>query len=76
MALSNLNDFHEFFLDEALIINHVKCNLLRNEDIEDFYINENYINVYKNSEGYDIYYKNRRISITVYEKMIVDMVVD
>ena len=73
---SNLKDYMDIYEKEAYIINYLKCALVRNEDIGDFYINDCYVDVNKNSDGYDLYFDSYVMSIEVYDKQIIDVVIN
>lgn len=70
----NLKENETIFAKEAMVINHAKCILVRNEELEDFMIDGIYVRVYRNSNGYDMHFDGHVLSITVYEKQIVDFV--
>lgn len=70
----NLKENETVFEREAMVINHAKCILVRNEELEDFMIDGIYVRVYRNSSGYDMHFDGYLLSITVYEKQIVDFV--
>ena len=69
---SNLREAEDIFEKEAYILHYTKCALLRNETLDDFYTNGIYVNVYENTNGYDLYFDDYRLRIEVYEKQIVD----
>lgn len=71
----NLEEYEKVFRLEALIINHIKCLLVRNETLDDFMIDGVYVSVYGHNDEYDLYFHDYVISITVYEKQIVDFVI-
>lgn len=69
----NLNKHLDVFKLEANIINYAKCVLLRNEELDDFIIDNTYVDVYNNSNGYDLYFDEYILSIEVYDKQIIDL---
>ena len=71
----NLEEYEKVFRLEAMIMNHIKCLLVRNEALEDFMIDGVYVSVYGHNDEYDLYFHDYVISITVYEKQIVDFVI-
>lgn len=72
LTLINLNDFKDNFYYESRIINKVKCDIIRKEEIDDFMIDDILVNVYSNNDGYDLYYQNKKIRLVVYDSMIID----
>lgn len=72
LTLINLNDFKDNFYYESKIINKIKCDLIRKEEVCDFSIDGIFVNVYSNSEGFDIYYLDKKIALIVYDSIIVD----
>ena len=68
---SSLREYVGIYKKEAYIINYLKCALLRNEDIGDFYFDDCYVDVNKNSDGYDLYFDNYVMNIEVYDKQII-----
>ena len=71
MAYANLEKFEEVFEAEAKVIDHFKCLLARDEEIEDFYVDGIYVAVYQNNEGYELHFLDYRMSLSVYEKQII-----
>ena len=72
-AYINLRNYEEIFEMETQIIDHVKCALIRNEELDDFYIDDCLVSVYRNGNEYDLYFANYEMEIEVYEKQIVGM---
>lgn len=72
LALVNLNDYKDSFYYIANIINKAKCTLIQNEELDDFMIDGRIVNVYTNSEGYDLYFEKYKITLVVYDSMIID----
>ena len=72
MAYANLQDHEQVFEMEAQVLSYVKCVLLRNEDLDDFYIYGSVVSVYQTSNGYELYFDDYKMNIDVYDKQIVD----
>ena len=72
MAYANLQDHEQAFEMEAQVLSYVKCALLRNEDLDDFYIYGSVVSVYQTSNGYELYFDDYKMNIDVYDKQIVD----
>ena len=72
MAFVNLIKHEEIFDIEVQIMSYVKCALLRNEELDDFYINGNTVSVYHTSNGYELYFDDYKIDVDVYDKQIID----
>ena len=70
-ALYNLAQYENDFELEAKIIWRIKCLLMQREEIDGFYVDGVYVNVHKTSEGYQAYYRNITMNLTVYNKQIV-----
>ena len=70
----NLIEDEECFYYEAHVIDVFKCMLARKEEIDDFFFDGIRVNVYQSGEGYDLYYLQYRLSLSVYEDRIVDFV--
>ena len=71
-AYCNLEEYQHIFEKEAYVISYAKCLLLQQNDLQDFYINGIGVNVYKHSNGYELYFDNYVIDIDVYDKQIVN----
>jgi len=71
IVYQNLKEYEEIFESEALVINHLKCLLLREEDIDDFNVNGINVSVYNSSDGYQLFFENYVMEVSVYEKQIV-----
>ena len=71
IVYQNLQEYEEIFESEALVINHLKCLLLREEDIDDFNVEGIIVNVYNSSDGYQLFFENYVMEVSVYEKQIV-----
>ena len=72
LVFANLEECEEDFEAEAFVIDAFKCMLARKEEIGDFETHGIHVNVYRKNEGYELYYLDCRISVSVYEDMIVD----
>ncbi len=70
----NLLEDEECFYYEAHVIDAFKCMLARKEEIDDFYAGGIRVSVYQTGEGYDLYYLDYRMSLSVYEDKIVDLI--
>ena len=68
----NLKEAEEAFEASAIVLDHFKCILARKEEIRDFTADGIYVSVYHSNEGYELYYLNYRMSLVVYDDMIVD----
>ena len=68
----NLLEFEDTFALQAQVIDYAKCALIRNEDLTDYYVYGTYVSVYKNTNGYDLYFDDYHISLEVYDKQIID----
>ena len=71
-AFSNLQECEEIFELEANVISYFKCMLLRNDEIDDFYINGIYVSVYETPDGYELYFDSYEMNIDVYDKQIIN----
>ena len=71
-VLTNLNEFKDIFELEATIINYVKCQILLNDDLSDFNIAGYDVKVFKYNDRYDLYFSFYKITIFVYDRMIID----
>lgn len=72
-AYINLINYEEVFEIETQVIDYVKCALLRNDELDDFYIDNYLVSVYHNGNEYDLYFANYEMEIEVYDKQIVGM---
>ncbi len=68
----NLTEDEECFCYEAAVIDTFKCMLARREEAEDFYAAGIRVSVYPASEGYELYYLDYKLSLSIYEDRIVD----
>ena len=72
LVYQNLRDFEKRFDSEAKVINYLKCALMQNVEISDFYVDGIYVSVYERGNGYKLYYEDCLLDVSVYEKMIID----
>lgn len=68
----NLQENEKIFESEAIVLNYIKCMIIRNEEIDDFYVDGIYVNVYENSNGYELYFEDYVMNIDVYDKQIIN----
>lgn len=73
---ANLNEFIDSFADEAMIINHVKCILLQNEELDSFNVNGLDVEVYKQNDGYTLFFADKQMNIDVYDNMVIDYCIE
>lgn len=71
-AYTNLEKFESLFEEEAYVLSYAKCVLLREEELEDFYINGINVSVYDTNNGYELCFDGHTIDIEVYDKQIID----
>ena len=71
-AYANLKEYEDILEKEISVISYVKCCLLRNETLQDFYINGIAVTVYGDNDSYDLYFDDYRLKIDVYDKQIVN----
>lgn len=71
-VLFNLNEYEDSFEMLASVLNYAKCTLIRNEELEDFYINGIYVSCYNKGDGYDLLYDDYKLTIEVYDNQIID----
>lgn len=69
---SNLRKNEETFAKEAYVLSYVKCALLRNEELDDFYINGISVAVSNISGGYNLRFSSYSMDIEVSDKQIID----
>ncbi|MBQ9425671.1 MAG: hypothetical protein IJU42_06975 [Erysipelotrichaceae bacterium] len=69
---ANLEEFEEAFEAEAIVIDHVRCLLARNEEIADFCSEGICVNVCQNGNRYELFFLDYQMSLLVYEKQIID----
>ena len=69
----NLQEYEDIFYMEAQIVDYMKCHLLRNDVINDFYIDNCLVNVYTNGNEYNLYFDEYRMNIETYEKQIINV---
>lgn len=72
MAYTNLQEAEEIFALQAQVIDYAKCVLMRNDVLEDYYVFGTYVSVYKNTNGYDLYFDDYHLSLDIYGKQIID----
>lgn len=72
----NLIQYEELFNMEAKIIDYAKCALLRNETLDDFYIDNCLVEVFDYGDEYILYFDNYKMAIEVYNKQIIGMKVE
>ena len=72
LVFANLEKCEEDFETEAFVIDAFKCMLARKEEIGNFETHGIYVSVYWKKDGYELHYLDCRMSVIVYEDMIVD----
>ena len=70
----NLKEYEKLFEKEALVISHIKCALLQEVAIEDYYAGNIYVSVHECADGYDLYFDGYMMHLEVVDKQIVDYV--
>ena len=73
LVFENLQECEEDFEAEAFVIDAFRCMLARKEEISDFETQGIHVEVYMKSDGYELHYLDCRMSVSVYEDMIVDL---
>ena len=68
----NLEEYEEIFEAEAEVIDTFKCMLARNEEISDFCADGICVSVYRNGNDYELFFLDYEMSVSVYEKQIID----
>ncbi len=72
LVYENLQKCEEDFEAEAYVIDAFRCMLARNEKIDDFETQGIHVRVFLKNDGYELHYLDCRMSISIYEDMIVD----
>ncbi len=67
----NLEEFELLFEQEALIIDHMKCLLARNEEIGDFCAGSTCVSVFRDGEAYLLYFSDLFMRVDVCDRQIV-----
>ena len=67
----NLKTFEENFEMEAKVINYAKCELIRNDSLQDFEVDGIAVRVYDYNNRYELYYDCYKMSIEVNDRQIV-----
>ncbi len=75
MVYRNLEEAEKDLYEESLVLDHFKCMLARREEIEDYCVDGICVSVFESSDGYELYYGDRRIALTAYEERIIDFTV-
>ena len=75
-AYYNLREYEDMFYKETQIIDYLKCALLRNDNIDDFYIDDCLVSVYHIAGGYNLFFDDYKMNIEIYEKQIVGMSIE
>ena len=68
----NLQEFETTFEKEAKVITKAKCLLLKEGELNDFQVDRIAVRVYRNTEGYELYFDDYLLILTVYERQIID----
>ena len=66
-----LEEYIDIFEKESIIIDKFKCLLLQEEEIDDFSINGNNVNVYKNNNEYTLLFDGLTLQLFTKDKMIM-----
>lgn len=68
----NLKESENVFEKEARVITKAKCILLKEQGLTDFSAGNMDVRVYRNRDGYELYFDGYVLVLAVYEKQIVD----
>ena len=68
----NLKESENVFEKEARVITKAKCILLKEQGLTDFSAGNMDVRVYRNGDGYELYFDGYVLVLAVYEKQIVD----
>ena len=68
----NLKEFENVFEKEERVITKAKCILLKEQELTEFSAGNMYVRVYRNRDGYELYFDGYVLVLAVYEKQIVD----
>ena len=68
----NLREFESVFEKEAQVISEAKCILAKEQELYDFQAGRIDVRVYRNSRGYELYFDEYVLTLTVHENEIVD----
>ena len=71
----DLEQHSHAFMQEAYVIQRAKCLLLQEGELDDYEAAGMHVSVFRNPEGYDLYYSGYRIRLFVYEKQIINFYV-
>ena len=66
-----LEEYTKIYKIESIILDKVKCMLLREEELIDFNIDDYYVEIYGNDNNYSLYVDNLIIDINIKDKMII-----
>lgn len=66
-----LEEYIDIFEKESIVIDKFKCLLLQEEEIDDFSINGNNVNVYKNNNEYTLLFDGLTLQLFTKDKMIM-----
>ena len=66
-----LEEYIDVFEKESIVIDKFKCLLLQEEEIDDFSINGNNVNVYKNNNEYTLLFDGLILQLFTKDKMIM-----
>lgn len=72
-AYANLEESESLFEEEVYVLSYIKCALLREEEIDDYYINGIYVSVYDTNNGYELCFNGYKLDIEIYDKQIIDI---
>ena len=66
-----LEEYIDIFEKESIVIDKFKCLLLQEEEIDDFSVNGNNVNVYKNNNEYTLLFDDLILQLFTKDKMIM-----
>ena len=66
-----LEEYIDVFEKESIVIDKFKCLLLQEEEIDDFSVNGNNVNVYKNNNEYTLLFDDLILQLFTKDKMIM-----
>ena len=66
-----LEEYIDVFEKESIVIDKFKCLLLQEEEIDDFSVNGNNVNVYKNNNEYTLLFDGLTLQLFTKDKMIM-----
>lgn len=71
-VFNNINESYDDFCVEARVIEYVKCCLINNQELDDFYVDSVYVSADKNGDDLYLDYDDVCLKVETVDNLIYD----